>query len=73
VNTHEERAEKYAELFGVSGIEEGKYSDQIASCIEKSLLPKPEKYNLKKESKKRGFVSETYRNKASSFRGKDKI
>ena len=49
MNTHEERAEKYAELFGVSGIEEGKYSDQIASCIEKSLLPKPEKYNLKKE------------------------
>jgi len=36
---HEKRAKVYAEFFGVSGIQEGKYSGQIASCIERSLLP----------------------------------
>lgn len=36
---HEKRAKEYAEFFGVSGIEEGKYSDIIASCMERSLLP----------------------------------
>ena len=40
IPTHEERAKKYAEFFNISGIEEGKYSDQIASCMERSLLPK---------------------------------
>ncbi|MGB9762570.1 MAG: type III-B CRISPR-associated protein Cas10/Cmr2, partial [Minisyncoccia bacterium] len=49
IRQHEGRAKEYAELFGVSGIEEGKYSDQIASCMERSLLPKPEKDGLKKE------------------------
>jgi CRISPR-associated protein Cmr2 len=37
---HERRAKEYAEYFGVSGIDEGKYSDQIASCMERSLLPR---------------------------------
>jgi len=37
---HETRAKDYAEFFGVSGIKEGKYSDQIASCMERSLLPR---------------------------------
>jgi CRISPR-associated protein Cmr2 len=37
---HEKRAKEYAEFFGVSGIQEGKYSDIIASCMERSLLPK---------------------------------
>jgi len=36
---HERRAKEYAEYFGVSGIDEGKYSDQIAACTERSLLP----------------------------------
>jgi len=36
---HEKRAKEYAEFFSVSGIEEGKYSDQIAACMERSLLP----------------------------------
>jgi CRISPR-associated protein Cmr2 len=40
IPSHEQRAKKYAGFFGVSGIEEGKYSDQIAACMERSLLPK---------------------------------
>jgi CRISPR-associated protein Cmr2 len=40
VPEHEKRAREYAEFFGVYGIEEGKNSDQIASCMERSLLPK---------------------------------
>jgi CRISPR-associated protein Cmr2 len=43
---HETRAKDYAEFFGVSGIKEGKYSDQIASCMERSLLPKDIKLEL---------------------------
>jgi len=40
IQEHEERAKDYAKFFGVSGIGEGKYTDQIASCMERSLLPK---------------------------------
>ncbi|MGB9794711.1 type III-B CRISPR-associated protein Cas10/Cmr2 [Caldisericum exile] len=40
IPTHERRVKEYAEIFGVSGIEEAGYSDQIASCMERSLLPK---------------------------------
>jgi CRISPR-associated protein Cmr2 len=40
IPSHEQRAKKYAKYFGVSEIEEGKYSDQIASCMERSLLPR---------------------------------
>ncbi|WP_353686782.1 type III-B CRISPR-associated protein Cas10/Cmr2 [Thermodesulfovibrio sp. 3462-1] len=43
IPTHERRVKEYAEIFGVSGIEEGKYSDQIASCMERSSLPKSKK------------------------------
>jgi CRISPR-associated protein Cmr2 len=43
---HEKRARVYAEFFGVYGIEEGKYSDQIASCMERSLLPRDVKQEL---------------------------
>jgi CRISPR-associated protein Cmr2 len=43
---HEKRAREYAEFFGVYGIEEGKYSDQIASCMERSLLPRDVKQEL---------------------------
>jgi len=39
VPEHEKRAREYAEFFGVYGIEEEKNSDQIASCMERSLLP----------------------------------
>ena len=40
IRTHEKRAREYAHILGVSGIEEAKASDQIASCMERSLLPK---------------------------------
>jgi len=40
ISSHKQRAKKYAGFFGVSEIEEAKYSDQIASCLERSLLPK---------------------------------
>lgn len=40
IPTHIERAKKYAEKIGVSNIEKEKGSDQIASCMERSLLPK---------------------------------
>jgi CRISPR-associated protein Cmr2 len=43
---HETRAKDYAEFFGVSGIKEGKYSDQIASCMERSLLPRDVKQDF---------------------------
>jgi CRISPR-associated protein Cmr2 len=46
IPSHEQRAKKYAGFFGVSEIEEGKYSDQIASCMERSLLPKDIKQEL---------------------------
>jgi len=46
IQGHEQRAKEYAEFFGVSGIKEGKYSDQIASCMERSLLPKDIKQEL---------------------------
>jgi CRISPR-associated protein Cmr2 len=36
---HIERAKKCAERFGVSGVEEAKGPDMIASCMERSLLP----------------------------------
>ncbi len=39
IHTHEERAKEYAELVGVSGVEDVKGPDQIASCMERSLLP----------------------------------
>ncbi|MCS7200483.1 MAG: type III-B CRISPR-associated protein Cas10/Cmr2 [Caldimicrobium sp.] len=37
---HEERAKKYAEIIDVSGVSEFKGPDMIASCMERSLLPK---------------------------------
>jgi len=40
IPSHEQRAKEYAGLFNIAEIEEGKYSDQIASCMERSLLPK---------------------------------
>ncbi|MGC8771830.1 MAG: hypothetical protein ACP5Q5_11340, partial [Brevinematia bacterium] len=43
IPTHERRVKEYAEIFRVSGIDEGKYSDQIASCMERSSLPKSKK------------------------------
>lgn len=38
--THIERAKNYAERVGVSGIEDMQGPDMIASCMERSLLPK---------------------------------
>jgi CRISPR-associated protein Cmr2 len=42
IPSHEVRAKKYAEYFGVSNIKKDDYSlsDIIASCMERSLLPK---------------------------------
>lgn len=40
IKGHEGRAKKYAEILGVNNIEEASGSDQIASCMERSLLPK---------------------------------
>jgi len=40
IKTHETRAKNYAEFFGISNTVEGKFSDIIASCMERSLLPK---------------------------------
>ncbi|MEO0297354.1 MAG: type III-B CRISPR-associated protein Cas10/Cmr2 [candidate division WOR-3 bacterium] len=40
IPTHIERAKNYAQKLGISGVEEVKGSDQIASCMERSLLPK---------------------------------
>ncbi len=40
IPTHIERAKRYAEQVGVTGIEEIKGPDHIASCMERSLLPK---------------------------------
>jgi len=39
IPTHIVRAREYADILGVSGLEEAKTSDQIASCMERSLLP----------------------------------
>ncbi len=44
IKTHEERAKRYADKVRVSGVEEAKGSDQIASCMERSLLPKEKIY-----------------------------
>ncbi|MEO0224007.1 MAG: type III-B CRISPR-associated protein Cas10/Cmr2 [candidate division WOR-3 bacterium] len=41
--THEKRAEQYAEKIGISNLKESKGSDLIASCMERSLLPKEKK------------------------------
>lgn len=40
IPTHIGRAKNYAEKIGISNIEKEKGSDQIASCMERSLLPK---------------------------------
>jgi len=40
IKTHEARAKEYAKILGITGVEEAKDSDHIASCIERSLLPK---------------------------------
>jgi len=39
IKTHEQRAKEYAEIMGVTNLEEAKGSDWIASCMERSLLP----------------------------------
>ncbi|WP_028841629.1 type III-B CRISPR-associated protein Cas10/Cmr2 [Thermodesulfobacterium hveragerdense] len=49
IPTHIQRAKEYAEIIGVSGVYEMKGPDEIASCMERSFLPKPEKYGLRKE------------------------
>lgn len=48
IRGHKERAKKYAEKLGISNIEE-KGTDHIASCMERSLLPKKELYKEKGE------------------------
>jgi len=42
IKYHENRAKKYKELFGISSDleKEFKYADVIASCMERSLIPK---------------------------------
>ncbi|HQJ90488.1 MAG TPA: type III-B CRISPR-associated protein Cas10/Cmr2, partial [Paludibacteraceae bacterium] len=43
---HEIRAKRYAELFGVGDVTQDSSSDQIASCMERSFLPRATKYGL---------------------------
>ncbi|MEM5810167.1 MAG: type III-B CRISPR-associated protein Cas10/Cmr2 [Candidatus Aenigmatarchaeota archaeon] len=40
IPTHIERAKNYAQKLAISGVEEAKGPDQVASCMERSLLPK---------------------------------
>ncbi|MEM1725336.1 MAG: type III-B CRISPR-associated protein Cas10/Cmr2, partial [Thermoplasmata archaeon] len=40
IKGHIQRAKNYAEKLGISGIEDAKGSDHIASCMERSMLPK---------------------------------
>ncbi len=40
IPSHKEKAKKYAEIIDISNIEEIKGPDMIASCMERSLLPK---------------------------------
>lgn len=40
IATHENRSEEYAKKIGVTNVRESKGPDQIASCMERSLLPK---------------------------------
>ncbi|MEO0293607.1 MAG: type III-B CRISPR-associated protein Cas10/Cmr2 [candidate division WOR-3 bacterium] len=40
IPNHIERAKNYAQKLAISGVEEGKGPDQIASCMERSLLAK---------------------------------
>jgi len=47
---HERRAKRYAELFGVGDVSEASSSDQIASCMERSFLPKEVEYGLPKDA-----------------------
>jgi len=44
IKDHENRARKYAEKLGISDIEEAVGPDHIASCMERSLLPKEKVY-----------------------------
>jgi len=44
IQTHESRAREYAKRFNVLNLEEANGSDRIASCMERSLLPKNKIY-----------------------------
>ncbi|MEO0296962.1 MAG: type III-B CRISPR-associated protein Cas10/Cmr2, partial [candidate division WOR-3 bacterium] len=43
ISTHIERAKNYAQKLDISGVEETEGPDHIASCMERSLLPKKDK------------------------------
>ncbi|HAA83486.1 MAG: CRISPR-associated protein Cmr2 [Thermoanaerobacterium sp.] len=49
IPSHIQRAKEYAEIIDVSGVDEMNGPDEIASCMERSFLPKSEKYGLRKE------------------------
>ncbi len=51
IKTHEERAKKYADKVGISKVEDAKGSDWIASCMERSFLPKEKVYQKFNEVK----------------------
>ncbi len=51
IQTHEKRSQEYADKVGISGLEDAKGSDQIASCMERSLLPKEKVYQKFNEIK----------------------
>jgi len=59
IRTHESRAKGYAETLGISNFEEkkdeAKGADEIAACMERSFLPKVEKYGLKEEDLYQSF------------------
>ena len=44
IQNHEERAKKYTEILDVNNLEDAKEADQIASSMERSLLPKTKIY-----------------------------
>ncbi len=51
IKNHEERAKKYANKLGISKVEDAKGSDWIASCMERSFLPKEKVYQKFNEIK----------------------
>lgn len=49
IQTHKNRAKEYAEIIGISDVDKIKGPDEIASCMVRSFLPRPENYKLKEE------------------------
>lgn len=48
IQTHEKRAKEYASILQVSGLKEASEADQIASSMERTLLPDPKRFGLRR-------------------------